>query len=72
MSFLPLTQKKTMSFILNIPSKTRLLIGLGLILIGLLSLFILDNYDTGFLGGFLSGIILGAGIGLVITRNKKT
>ncbi|WP_289046208.1 hypothetical protein [uncultured Olleya sp.] len=61
-----------MSFILKIPSKTRLILGLSLTVLGILSLFILDNYDTGFLGGFLSGILLGTGIGLVITCKQKS
>ncbi|WP_054850824.1 hypothetical protein [Olleya sp. ITB9] len=60
-----------MSFILKIPSKTRLILGLSLTVLGILSLFILDNYDTGFLGGFLSGILVGTGVGLVITYKQK-
>ncbi len=70
MPLLSLTQNKNMSFILNIPSKTRLIIGVIVTILSLLSFFVLDKYSVGFLGGMLSGMLLGIGVGLLVTHKK--
>jgi fructose-specific phosphotransferase system IIC component len=59
-----------MSFILKIPSKTRLIVGIIATTLAVLSLLILDKYKVGFLGGLISGMLLGMGIGLIVTYKK--
>jgi fructose-specific phosphotransferase system IIC component len=61
-----------MSFILKIPSKTRLIVGIIATTLAVLSFLILDKYNkVGFLGGLISGMLLGMGIGLIVTYKKK-
>lgn len=38
--------------------------------IALISIYIINNYKTGFLGGFITGIISGLAIGLLITPKR--
>ncbi len=71
MPLLPLTHKKTMSFIYKVPSKTRLISGIAILAIGQLSLFYMGEFDTGGLGGFLAGFCTTLGFVLIVTRNKK-
>ncbi|MEQ3664384.1 MULTISPECIES: hypothetical protein [unclassified Olleya] len=59
-----------MSFILKIPSKTRLIVGIIATTLAVLSFLILDKYKVGFLGGLISGMLLGMGIGLIVTYKK--
>ena len=59
-----------MSFILKIPSKTRLIVGIIATTLGVLSFLILDKYKVGFLGGLISGMLLGIGVGLIVTYKK--
>ena len=60
-----------MSFIHNVPSKTRLISGIAILAIGLLSFFVVGKFDTGGLGGFLAGFCITLGFVLIVTRNKK-
>ena len=60
-----------MSVLYKLTSKQRLHIGLVVLFLGLLSLLYVYKYDTGFLEGFITGILIGVGLGLVITHKKK-
>jgi uncharacterized membrane protein YbhN (UPF0104 family) len=50
---------------------TRLVLGSILSVLGVLSLLYVNEHDTGFFGGFITGILIGVGLGLVITYKKK-
>jgi uncharacterized membrane protein YbhN (UPF0104 family) len=60
-----------MSVLCKLSSKTRLISGVILSILGLLSLFYINEHQTGFLGGFIAGSLISVGIGLVITYKKK-
>jgi len=61
-----------MSIILKVPSKTRSIIGLILIVIGVFILFFKDIYNiAGSLSVFFGSLTLTLGIIFILTRNKK-
>ncbi|MCB0383028.1 MAG: hypothetical protein KDD05_06945 [Psychroserpens sp.] len=60
-----------MSIIYKLSSKTRLILGLVILILGILSFLYINEYDTGFFGGFITGILIGVGLGLVVTHKKK-
>jgi hypothetical protein len=60
-----------MSFLLKIKPKYRLQIGLMFLILAAFSFYLIWNYDTGFIGGFLAGIFIGIGLGLIITHKKQ-
>jgi hypothetical protein len=59
-----------MSFLLKIDSKIRLKIGVFALVFGLLALVFMDYFDLGFLGGFVTGLLLGIGVGFIATHRK--
>lgn len=60
-----------MSFILELKPKTRLLLGVLMLLLGIgyVALIQIDAL-SGFFNGFIGGILIGGGIGLLVTYNK--
>ena len=60
-----------MNVLFKLSSKTRLVLGSVLLVLGILSFLYINEFDTGFLGGFITGILIGVGLGLVITYKKK-
>lgn len=51
--------------------KQRLMFGLLFCVLAIVGYFIIDRYNTGFLGGFITGILAGLGIGLVVTHRLQ-
>ena len=51
--------------------KYRLLLGLVLTIIGGVALYINLNFETGFLGGFITGLIIALAFWLVVTHTVK-
>lgn len=60
-----------MSVLFKLSSMTRLVLGSILSVLGILSFQYINEHDTGFHGGFITGILIGLGLGLVITYKKK-
>ncbi|QXP58628.1 hypothetical protein [Olleya sp. HaHaR_3_96] len=61
-----------MSFILKVSGKTRVIIGLILIVIGVFILFFKDTYNiAGSYSAFFGSLTLTLGIIFILTRNKK-
>ncbi|WP_431136388.1 hypothetical protein [Psychroserpens mesophilus] len=60
-----------MSVLYKLSSKTRLVSGSIIFVLGMLSFLYIYKYDTGFFEGFITGILIGIGFGLVITYKKK-
>ncbi|MBR9846543.1 MAG: hypothetical protein GYB35_10795 [Algicola sp.] len=60
-----------MSALYKLSSKSRLITGSVAMGLGVLSLLYIYTYDTGFLEGFITGILIGVGFGLVMTYKKK-
>lgn len=60
-----------MNVLFKLSSKTRLILGLILSVLGILSFLYINEHNTGFFGGFITGILISLGFGLVITYKKK-
>jgi len=60
-----------MDFLLKMKPKYRLLLGLVLTIIGGVALYINLNFETGFLGGFITGLIIALAFWLVVTHTVK-
>ncbi len=50
--------------------KTRIITGILFLVVGLIMLYIINEYNTGLIGGFLVGLFLAAGVGLLIVQNE--
>ena len=59
-----------MSFLLQIKPRTRLTLGIIFSVLALVMFYIVWTYDTGFIGGFMTGLLTAGGIGLVVTYKK--
>ncbi|SDI23300.1 hypothetical protein [Winogradskyella thalassocola] len=60
-----------MSYILSVKPQVRLRIGIIISILALISLYLVCNYDFGgFAGGFITGILIGLGFGLIVTHKK--
>ena len=64
-------KNKFMDFLLKIKPKYRLLLGLVSAVLGLLALYINLNFETGFLGGFITGLIIALAFWLIVTHKVK-
>ena len=60
-----------MSYLLKINSRIRLQLGLVIFGLALIGLYFNWNYNVGFFGGFITGILLGLGFGLIVTYKKQ-
>jgi hypothetical protein len=60
-----------MDFLLKIKPKYPLLLGLVSAVLGLLALYINLNFETGFLGGFFTGLIIALAFWLIVTHKVK-
>ena len=59
-----------MNFLLKINHKTRLKLTVLLSMLSVVGLYILWNYETGFLGGFITGITIALTLVLVSSLKK--
>jgi uncharacterized membrane protein (UPF0136 family) len=61
-----------MNFLLKIKPKYRLPLGLFLVLTGGLALYVNLNFETDFLGGFITGLIFALAFLLIVTNKKNS
>lgn len=60
-----------MSVLLKMKPSIKLGLGIVALLLGVLALYLLWNYNTGFLGGLFAGLLIALGLRLIIAYKKQ-
>ncbi|MEP5256458.1 MULTISPECIES: hypothetical protein [Winogradskyella] len=60
-----------MNYFLKLKPRIRLQLGIVVTVLSAIAFYYIWNNDTGFLGGFIAGALLGIGFGLIVTYKKK-